>query len=328
MNKKSFLFGVVLLMAGHLFAAQDWLRFVTVSADGSETSYALSGVQKIVFENNTMTVNMKAGNSVTNITSVSFAKDFSKIDYSKLKFNEISGAGNDDEKFYELINIGEVEIPLEGCKIYYNANSSTGGEFPPNGNQGLTWTGNETHVIQPGGLLLLLGRYHATNNPDGAFTTGLTSQRMLTVTLEDPFENEIDKCRRAEDTGIYEIAERSFSRIPDGTGPFYFTTPTPDQLNGDDATGLLLVPQEPVIETGIKNRQAESSIFVFPNPVKTYLTISGVEKNVKIDVLDLNGALLQSILTQDNAANIDVSSLQQGMYLLQVGGQTIKFIKQ
>ena len=323
MNKKIFLLGLALLVAGQLMVAQVY-RMITVSADGSENSYTLTGVQRIIFEDNTMTVKMKVGADVKNIKRVSFDQDFSGINFSQLRINEVSGVGDDADKFYELINLGDVEISLEGCKIFYNANGSVGGDFPPNGNQGLTWTGKEDHVIQPGELLLLLGRYNATSNPDGAFTTGLTAERILMITLEDPDGNVIDQCIRAEDTGEYAIKDKSFSRIPDGTGPFYFTTPTPDEMNGTNATGLLLVPQTRGV--GIKNLDA-AAVFVFPNPVENYLTVTGVNKNVKINLLDMNGQLLQSVFTQDNATNIDVSSLQQGIYLLQMGEQVVKFIK-
>ena len=320
MIKKSSLLGLALLMAGQLLVAQS-SQMITVSADGKEATYVLSNVQKIVFENNTMTVNMKSGNDVTNIKRISFTQNFSGIDYSKLRLNEVSGVGNDPDKFYELINIGTEAIPLEGCEIYYNANGSNGGSFPPNGNQGLTWTGCAEQVIGAGELLSLIGR----NNPC-SFTTGLTAARILTIMLKDPDGNVIDECIRAKDTGDYEIGYLSFSRIPDGTGPFYFTVPTPDKMNGTDATGLLLVPQPE--GTGIKNIKVESSIFIFPNPVKEKLTVNGVKKDATINVYDLAGGLLQSIPAQENSTEINVSSLQQGIYLLRVGEQTIKFVKQ
>jgi hypothetical protein len=153
MMKKMNLLGVVLLIAGQLFAQQ--LQLVTVSADGSQTVYALSDMRKIVFKNNTMTVNMKSEADVTGIVSVRF-----------------------------------------------NA-----------------------------------------------------------------------------------------------------------------ATDIETIPSKP-------------SVFVDPNPVKTQLTVAGVEKNVRINLFHLNGALLQNILTQDNPAVIDVSSLQPGIYLLQIGDRTVKFVKQ
>jgi len=79
---------------------------------------------------------------------------------------------------------------------------------------------------------------------------------------------------------------------------------------------------------GIKTLPVESSVSVFPNPVQTNLTVTGVDKDKKINLLNLNGTLLQSIPAQDSSTNIDVSSLPQGLYLLQIGEQVIKFIKQ
>ena len=161
------------------------------------------------------------------------------IDYTKLKLNEVSGVGGDPEKFYELINTGDEIIPLYNCKIIYNANGDTGGAFPPNGTQGITWTGSPSQVIGAGELFCLIGR-----GAPGSFTTGLTPERILLITLLDPFGNIIDQCIRALDTGDYAVGrDKSFSRIPDGTGPFYFTAPTPCATNGNDATGLLLVPE-------------------------------------------------------------------------------------
>ena len=160
-----------------------------------------------------------------------------EIDYSKLKLNEVSGVGDDSEKFYELINTGTKDISLAGVKIYYNANSSTGGSFPPADNR-LTWEGNTTQVIKAGKLFSLIGR-----NTSGSFTTGLTAGRILIITLEAPDGEVIDQCIRAEDTGVYNFTDKSFSRIPDGTGPFYFTVPTPNVTNGISTEGLTLVPE-------------------------------------------------------------------------------------
>ncbi len=176
--------------------------------------------------------------NIADIDSISFSVPPLPPDYTKLKLNEVSGVGGDDEKFYELINTGTADIPLEGCKIYYNANGSTAGVFPPVDNR-LTWAGSEGQIAEAGKLFSLIGR-----NTPGSFTTGLTAARILVITLEDPDGNVIDECIRAEDSvEPYIITDKSFSRIPDGTGPFYFTTQTPDQLNGSEATGLLVVPE-------------------------------------------------------------------------------------
>jgi hypothetical protein len=163
-------------------------------------------------------------------------------DYTKLKLNEVSGIGEDGEKFYELINIGAQNIPLEGCKIYYNANGSIGGTLPT-GKGSLTWTGVSAQTIEAG-KFFILGRGTAP----GSFTTGLTATRILIITLEDPDGNEIDKCVRTADTEDYAINDKSFSRIPDGTGPFYFTWPaTRNETNGTSTAGLTKLPDPPII---------------------------------------------------------------------------------
>jgi hypothetical protein len=163
-------------------------------------------------------------------------------DYTKLKLNEVSGVGEDSEKFYELKNIGDKNIPLNGCKIYYNANESTGGAPPNDNDKRVTWTGS-TEVVDAGQLFSLIGRNRPAGTNPGSFTTGLTAGRILIITLVDPFENEIDRCVRAKDTEEYEIIDKSFSRIPDGTGPFYFTDPTPNKTNGTSTDGLKPVPR-------------------------------------------------------------------------------------
>jgi hypothetical protein len=174
--------------------------------------------------------------NVTDLDSISFNPPASTADYSKLKLNEVSGVGEDSEKFYELINTGTTDINLAGCKIYYNANGNTGGTLPT-GDGNLTWTGSASQVAEAGELFSLIGR-----NQPGSFTTGLTAQRILIITLKDPDGNVIDQCTRSQDTGSYAITNKSFSRIPDGTGPFYFTTPTPDATNGTSTDGLMSLP--------------------------------------------------------------------------------------
>ena len=174
--------------------------------------------------------------NIADIDSISFTPPTVNIIDSKLKINEVSGVGSDAAKFYELINTGDVDIPLKGYKIFYDNDPFSDATVPPP----LTWTGCDDQIIKAGELLSLVGR----GNPC-SFTTGLTAQRNIRITLRDPDGNIIDQFLRAQDSGDYAISDKSFSRIPDGTGPFYFTEPTPDVMNGSDATGLLLVPTTP-----------------------------------------------------------------------------------
>jgi len=98
--------------------------------------------------------------------------------------------------------------------------------------------------------------------------------------------------------------------------------------SGLDAKDIICIRFLLQDNSGIEKQKAPSPVFIFPNPVKTTLTVAGVDKNVKINLLDLTGKLLQSALAQENSTDIDVSALPQGVYLLKVGKQVIKFIKQ
>jgi len=172
------------------------------------------------------------------------------IDYSKLKLNEVHGVGSDADKFYELINIGDVEIPLAGVTIEYDGAKDPGTGFPPvGGSQGVTWMGCTSQTIAPGGFFVIQDRNSSQvidiNTCATVMKTGLTAARNLIITLKDPNGNTIDQYIRAKDTGDYAITDKSFARIPDGTGPFYFTVPTPNATNGASTAGLTLVPVTP-----------------------------------------------------------------------------------
>jgi len=108
---------------------------------------------------------------------------------------------------------------------------------------------------------------------------------------------------------------------------FENSTMTVNMKSGNDITDIMRV-RFSMFPVRIENQKFESSIFVFPNPVKTNLSIVGCDNNVRINLFDMNGKLLRSIFSHEKSTDIDVSSLQQGIYILQVGDQIIKIVKQ
>ena len=72
----------------------------------------------------------------------------------------------------------------------------------------------------------------------------------------------------------------------------------------------------------------QNGISIFPNPTTESLTVKGLNANQTIRVYSLNGELLTSSQSQDGEAIIHVNHLPKGNYLLQVGAEVIKFIKQ
>ncbi|MCG8700084.1 MAG: T9SS type A sorting domain-containing protein [Bacteroidales bacterium] len=70
---------------------------------------------------------------------------------------------------------------------------------------------------------------------------------------------------------------------------------------------------------------AESQIDIYPNPVKDYLTISTIRSGNLVQVFDLGGKLL---LENYSTGKMDVSSLEQGIYILKIENNRLaKFIK-
>lgn len=67
----------------------------------------------------------------------------------------------------------------------------------------------------------------------------------------------------------------------------------------------------------------DDAILVYPNPTQDILYIKGIESQT-LRVYDLQGRVLQ----EEQGNQITVSNLSTGTYLLQIGTQVVRFIKQ
>lgn len=70
------------------------------------------------------------------------------------------------------------------------------------------------------------------------------------------------------------------------------------------------------------------SIKIFPNPAHEMLYIDGISAGEIIRLFSLDGQLLISQTVGNGSTAISVASLSNGVYLLQVGTEIVKFIKQ
>ena len=66
-----------------------------------------------------------------------------------------------------------------------------------------------------------------------------------------------------------------------------------------------------------------SSFFIFPNPVSNTLYIQGVDEYAALEVFNLTG---KSVI-EGKGTELDVTSLNQGTYILRINNQYVKFIK-
>ena len=67
----------------------------------------------------------------------------------------------------------------------------------------------------------------------------------------------------------------------------------------------------------------EVSVYIFPNPVSNTLNIMGVDESATLAVYNLSGKCIM----KENGNTLNVSSLSQGTYILQIDGIFVKFIK-
>lgn len=79
--------------------------------------------------------------------------------------------------------------------------------------------------------------------------------------------------------------------------------------------------------TGLTNME-NSAIQVILDPTQESLFVRGVAGQQAVRVYSMQGQLLQSTVATNGEANVPVTGLQNGTYLLQVGAQVVKFIKE
>ena len=81
-------------------------------------------------------------------------------------------------------------------------------------------------------------------------------------------------------------------------------------------------------ETTKLDNTANAAIQVFLDPATDALFVRGIAGEQTVRVYSVSGQLLQSANASNGEAIIPVSGLQNGTYLLQVGAQVVKFIKE
>ena len=145
-------------------------------------------------------------------------------DWSKLKLNEVYGAGDDDVKFFELYNASDFPIKLTGVTISKDESNC--------------WTGIDGEVVPAKGFFAIIG---AKGTTERGFSSGFSAKKSVLIELFDNKGNKIDFFQRGEkmDTGEWGASlsnnKGSWSRIPDGTGKWMMTEVfTPGEANSTD----------------------------------------------------------------------------------------------
>ena len=87
---------------------------------------------------------------------------------------------------------------------------------------------------------------------------------------------------------------------------------------------IVFSPSEPEVPTNDATVEVESLYLVFPNPTQDVLHIQGATDDTPLRIYTMEGKLVTSAEGQA----IDVHMLANGTYLLQIGTQVARFIKE
>lgn len=179
-------------------SGESYSATIPAQPDGTNVEFTVTVKNEAGFETVSDKFSYKVGDPAT--------------DWSKLKLNEVYGAGNDDEKFFELYNAGDFPIKLTGVTI--SKDEST------------CWTGIDGEEVPAKGFFAIVG---AKGTTDRGFSSGFSAKKSVLVELFDNKGNKIDQFQRGEkmDTGEWGASlpnnKGSWSRIPDGTGKWMIT---------------------------------------------------------------------------------------------------------
>ncbi len=74
----------------------------------------------------------------------------------------------------------------------------------------------------------------------------------------------------------------------------------------------------------------DNEFIIFPNPAKNILQVkvTNTYSNANIQIIDITGKVVISVLLNETKQNINVSELNNGVYFIKVGAQVKKFIKE
>lgn len=97
-----------------------------------------------------------------------------------------------------------------------------------------------------------------------------------------------------------------------------------DNITIEDVTKVSF---EKLDATGISNAIADKGISILSRVVEGCLTITGCKEGQTITVVSASGAVEVKTVTSGDHTNVDVSRLASGVYMLNVGKTTVKFIK-
>ena len=71
-----------------------------------------------------------------------------------------------------------------------------------------------------------------------------------------------------------------------------------------------------------------NDIQVFPNPAGKYIMFGGIDEQTNVDLFNISGKRVKSMIVDSSDSHIDVSDLSNGVYLARINkNKTTLFVK-
>jgi hypothetical protein len=215
----------------------------------------------------------------------------------------LDGSGEAGD-WFELYNTSDKTVNLAGLYLSDNGSQKTKHRILPG-------TGDEM-VLDPGAYKIFWADEALGKGADHvAFKLSADGEKVILSQVLDDIVSVID-----EHSFGAQLFPGSFSRIPNGSGPFEFTAmPTPGTMN-ELVTGT----------------EAPLSFQAYPNPVTTHLYLNTLARIREAHLTDSYGRVVRSFQDVQHGEALPMESVVPGLYLLRVlhGGhwQVLKIVKQ
>ena len=206
-------------------------------------------------------------------------------------FSKVADQDGEYDDWVELYNGGANDINLSGFYLSDNENILNKWMFP-----NITIASND---------YLIIWCDTAGTTQSGLHTTYRLSADQEEVYLIDPSGTVLDAVHF-----VNMPVDLSYSRVPNGTGPFVYQEPTYDMANSSILSN--------------NNLKTKGSFNIYPNPTTDILYFSGLEESVTIfnnlgQIVFYSSKMLKAL---------DVGKFEKGIYFVRSGNKTVKFLKQ
>ena len=206
-------------------------------------------------------------------------------------FSKVADQDGEYDDWVELYNGGANDINLTGFYLSDNENILNKWMFP-----NITIASND---------YLIIWCDTAGTTQSGLHTTYRLSADQEEVYLIDPSGTVLDAVHF-----VNMPVDLSYSRVPNGSGPFVYQEPTYDMANSSILSN--------------NNIKTKGSFNIYPNPTTDILYLSGLEESVTIfnnlgQIVFYSSKMLKAL---------DVGKFEKGIYFVRSGNKTVKFLKQ